>query len=378
MKFIASKQALVAALDKVCEITKKGTDAVWIRAGEGAVMFNASNGSVRVQSTILVNKGHVKLESPGEVLVKGEDLRKLLKTFSEAEFVLERVHDDELKRDMLRVEAATGSNSKKKKRRSQFHLEFAKGTVDLIEPFTHKIDVSVNMEYLSHAFGIHYCASKDDSRPVLKAVKIDAERNGLSTWATDSSRLSVRFVPSATEILTPITLLPDAEDIEVVLRLFMNWEKDIRITADDRCLCFSTNDLVITLKLIDGQYPEVRKIFPDRSKAVSSVSFARMELINTLDRARVMCSAKNFFLVRMTFENSVFKVRSTLPDRGSFEETMNVVGTGEIDIQVNVKHLMETLQHSSADSITLYFMGSQSGFLIDGRSEIGLIMPVVA
>lgn len=107
----------------------------------------------------------------------------------------------------------------------------------------------------------------DLSRYILAGVVLDPADDGLRLAATDGHRLSVRFIP-AIEIdqsddlaKVPRTIIP-TRVMERALKV-MDGQDDVALEISDQKIRVTSGRTVMIGKIIEGVYPEYRRIKPD-------------------------------------------------------------------------------------------------------------------
>lgn len=110
-------------------------------------------------------------------------------------------------------------------------------------------------------------ASRDDVTPVITGVQLEASENSLSLVATDRYRVAVREVDweSKSDGSTAVALVP-ARTLSEIGKTFShsaNISVSISNNDDRELIAFSADNKVVTSLLIKGNFPPVRKLFPD-------------------------------------------------------------------------------------------------------------------
>src|SRR5690606_9477941 len=107
------------------------------------------------------------------------------------------------------------------------------------------------------------------ARPVLTGVYFQTIKNKLYVVATDSYRLAEKEVASIKE---DTTLLIPASSIQDLLRIISDSEDEVKVTSDEQQVLFKVGDAEITTRLIDGKYPDYKKLIPTKFKTSATVS----------------------------------------------------------------------------------------------------------
>src|SRR5688572_4301360 len=189
--------------------------------------------------------------------------------------------------------------------------------------------------------------SRDETRPVLTGILISFEDSRVRMVTTDSYRLSIKETELATTAFegSREAIIP-ARAMQEVSRIFSSSdEDDVEVALSENQALFRIGDVVLGTRLIDGNFPEYRRLLPGGFEREISVS--REELVGTLRRV-------NLFAARQTPPAPV----SLSFSEGSVEV---IVRNGE----VGVAH--ERLSASSEDEFLISF---NPGYLLDGVSAI--------
>ena len=189
--------------------------------------------------------------------------------------------------------------------------------------------------------------SRDETRPVLTGILISFEDSRVRMVTTDSYRLSIKETELAT---TPFegsreAIIP-ARAMQEVSRIFSGSdEDDVEVSLSENQALFRMGDVVFGTRLIDGNFPEYRRLLPSGFEREIAVS--RERLIETLRRV-------NLFAARQT---------PPVPVSLSFSE-------GSVEVIVRngeVGDAHERLEASSEDEFLISFNPS---YLLDGVSAI--------
>jgi DNA polymerase-3 subunit beta len=195
-------------------------------------------------------------------------------------------------------------------------------------------------------------AGRDDMLPVLTGVRIEIAGENISLLATDRFRLSLRELswhPGTTDAeanaLVPARVLADTaksftSGSEVKIALSGSGSGDGIIGFQGEVGGGSRRT---TTRLLDGEFPRVRTLFPTEHKTVARVS--RTELIDAVKRVSLV--AERNTAVQMMFDDNGLTL-----DAGHGDEA---VATERIEAQVK------------GDPITT---GFNPQFLLDGLSSM--------
>lgn len=111
-------------------------------------------------------------------------------------------------------------------------------------------------------------ASRDDVTPVITGVQLEVSDNSLGLVATDRYRVAIREIPwdSGSSSITEATALVPARTLSEVGKTFAHSGTvtvSVTSTDDRELIAFSADSKTVTSLLIKGNFPPVRRLFPD-------------------------------------------------------------------------------------------------------------------
>ena len=138
-------------------------------------------------------------------------------------------------------------------------------------------------------------ASTDDSRPVLTGVKLEATAGALTIAATDSYRLHVH----TEQDMLPVELERDVIVPQRALALFAKLARKqpeigvsvVKVGTGARVGFHVNGRVTVTVRAIDGQFPNYRQLIPDAFEALPLVNRERLlAAVRVVDR---LCGERN-------------------------------------------------------------------------------------
>jgi DNA polymerase-3 subunit beta len=220
-------------------------------------------------------------------------------------------------------------------------------------------------------------ASRDETRPILTGILVSAAGTELRMVATDSYRLSVK----ETTLEAP---LDGAFEANVPARALQELERIASSRAGDQIeigvranqIVFRMGPVVLSSRLIDGQFPNYRQLLPETYEHELHVDGE--ELAGVVRRISLMAQ-KNAPL-RLAFREGEVTVSAQTPDVGEASETVPVAFAGEpFEIGFNPEFLRDGLDSVGSDDLILKLISPLRPGLIEGADDSGflyLIMPI--
>ncbi|MCA1727753.1 MAG: DNA polymerase III subunit beta, partial [Actinobacteria bacterium] len=218
-------------------------------------------------------------------------------------------------------------------------------------------------------------ASRDEARPVLTGVLMEANREGLVIVATDSYRLAVKELSASADgeakALVPERALSEAG------RAASGQEKgDVELVIGDAQVVFRVGSLRLTSRLIDGEFPNYQQLLPE--PAENRLTAGRQELLEAVRRVGLL--ARESSPVRFELNALGVRLTSASPDLGEAVEAVEAKYEGEeITAAFNPGYLGDGLSAAASDRVSIELRDGLKPALVRGEEDGSftyLVMPV--
>ncbi len=184
-----------------------------------------------------------------------------------------------------------------------------------------------------------FAASSDETRPVLTGVLIQTAAGKLFMAATDSYRLAEKQIGKNTEA---VLLLVPASAMHDLLRILPDEEIDVSITHDDLQILFTVGDIELVTRLVDGKYPDYRKLIPE--KFATEATLKRADFINITKVSSLFArESAGSVTIEVDEAKQEVSIRSVASQLGENTATAAAKVSGSGSITVNSRYLMDGL-----------------------------------
>lgn len=217
-------------------------------------------------------------------------------------------------------------------------------------------------------------ASRDEARPVLTGVLLEISREGVVLVATDSYRLAVRDLV-ATADGEARAIVPERAMSEAGRASLTDEKGAVEIRVDETQVAFRIGSLMLTSRLIEGEFPNYRTLLPEAGDNRLTVS--RQQLLDAVRRVGLL--ARDTTPVRMEFNALGARLSSSSPDLGQAVETVEARYEGEdLTVAFNPQYLADGLTAASGESIRLDVRDGLKPGVVRGEADefTYLVMPV--
>lgn len=203
-------------------------------------------------------------------------------------------------------------------------------------------------------------ASTDEARPVLTGILLHTSEGKLYMAATDSYRLAEKELGANSET---ISLLVPVSAMQDVLRIVGDFEGDVTVSNDEQQILFQIGDVELVARLIEGKYPDYRKLIPQSFQTTANLKradFLNVTKVSSLF-ARESAGSITINVDEATQSLSIRSVASQLGENTAKADA-KVTGTGVITL--NSRYLMDALHALSGDDVVFAFNGKLEAVVI--------------
>lgn len=358
MKFKVAKDALSEAVQWTARALP-ARPAVPILAG---VKITAIDGTLELSSFDyeVSARGEVaaEVDTPGEALVSGKLLSDISKSLPNRD-----VHF-ELEDNRIRIKCGNAG--------------FTLATMSLddypVAPaLPQKLGTVDATEFAQAIHQVVIAASKDETLPLLTGVRIEIEGPNMTLLATDRYRLALRnmqWEPADPDVKA--TVLVKSKVLADVARsmasagnidIFLN-----QVEGDERnsIIGFSAGGRQATSVLMDGDYPPVRKLFPETTPLQYVCN--RQELLEAVKRVSLVAEHKTS--VRLSFADGALVLEAGQGDNASAKEGVEVFSHSEdLNTAFNPQFLQEGLAVCETEFVRFGFTDATKAAVLEPQAK---------
>jgi DNA polymerase-3 subunit beta len=218
-------------------------------------------------------------------------------------------------------------------------------------------------------------ASSDDARPVLTGAYLHTHEGNLYLVATDSYRLAEKLVQPCKE---NVNLLIPASSLQDILRTLQDDAAEVQVAYDEQQVRFSVGDVELITRLIDGNYPDYRKLIPSQFKTTALVK--RADFVNVTKVSSLFArEAAGSVTIKLDDEANALSIRSVASQLGENTARAEAKIEGSGDVTLNSRYLLDGLGDLSGDEVTFSINGKLDPIVLRDPKDAGythVVMPV--
>jgi len=214
-------------------------------------------------------------------------------------------------------------------------------------------------------------ASRDETLPILTGVRVEIEGSHISLLATDRYRLALReleWKPSKPDISA--VALVRAKTLADTAKALGAGDVTVALSSGEGVdlVGFEAGGLVTTSLLMDGDYPAVRRLFPESSPITATVR--TQDLIDATRRVALVAERNSS--VRLAFAEGEVTLDAGQTDDAQASEALTASLDGDaITVAFNPQYLLDGLTALGSDFVRFGFTQETKPVEFVGLSEPG-------
>lgn len=218
-------------------------------------------------------------------------------------------------------------------------------------------------------------ASHDDTRPILTGIYLHQTDGKLYMAATDGYRLSEKYLQDTTDEINAI--IP-AQALQDVVRVMPDDCDEVVVLIDAQQVRFRLNDIEITSRLIDGKFPDYTQLIPKNTE----VSFVGVkDELNRITKVASLFARESggSITIKTDSVEKTVSIHSLASQLGENESKVNVEPTGDGQVTLNSRYLIEALGVIDSPQISFGFSGKLSPCVLKPVATddyVHIIMPL--
>ena len=220
-----------------------------------------------------------------------------------------------------------------------------------------------------------FAASNDESRPVLTGVFLHTVDGDLYMAATDSYRLAERKLGSNNQ---EVKLLIPGSAMQDLLRIVSDFTDEVVVTHDDQQVLFQAGDVDLVARLIEGNYPDYRKLIPQGFE--TSALLKRADFINVTKVSSLFArESAGSVTINVDAESKQLSIHAIASQLGENDASASAEVEGGGSITLNSRYLLDALQAFGSDKMQFCFNGKLEATLLrdDASNDyLHIIMPL--
>lgn len=245
----------------------------------------------------------------------------------------------------------------------------------IIPSMNNVIQFKINKLVLKNALAsVIDAVSLSEIRPELNGIYVNISGGHAQFAATDSFRLAEKLV-DVSDSIEKSFILPRATALEI-LRIVDNLEDDVDIALSDNQIFIYNADFQLVSRLIDGRYPEYKRIIP--TNFISFLKLNKQEFDKNIRLASIFSS--NISDIKLKASTDKLEITARNSDRGEIVSSLPCTLQNDgFEISLNYNYLLDGLKVLPTDNVVLGFTGDGAPLVLKGenqKDQLYMIMPL--
>ncbi|MBC3618397.1 DNA polymerase III subunit beta [Vibrio metschnikovii] len=246
-----------------------------------------------------------------------------------------------------------------------------------IEDWQSDIDITVTQAELRGLIEkTQFSMANQDVRYYLNGMMFEIDASTLRAVATDGHRMAVAQTTVSQALANKQIIVPRKGILELV-KLLDAPEQPVVLQIGVSNLRAEVNQFVFTSKLVDGRFPDYRRVLPQNTN--KTLITGCDELRQAFSRAAILSNEK-FRGVRVNLAEGTMRITANNPEQEEAEEMLDVSFTGEaIEIGFNVSYVIDVLNTLRCDQVRISMSDANASALIENvedDSAMYVVMPI--
>lgn len=218
-------------------------------------------------------------------------------------------------------------------------------------------------------------SSNDEKRPVLTGSLIEKNvpDGAMRIVATDSYRLAWREFEVSGAVTDWEDCIIPTKTLNEVARIAASAAEAVEMKVQDKQVMFKLGDMVVTSRLIEGQFPNYKQLVPKGEK--TSIKVDKEQLAAVLKRALIF--GHN---LRLVAHSEGIRIITETPEIGDSSEELSAEVEGEeMEIGFNGAYMMDGISGAETEKVRINMDEPQKPALVkddDSEKYSYILMPV--
>jgi len=343
-----------------------------IKTEEGRLKLSATNLEIGINLWL-----GVKIENEGEICVPARNLTEYISLLPPQKINLET------EKNLLKVSSESYEAS---------FVGLSTSEFPLIPTLNKKPEIYLkNKDFSSAISQVAFAAAQDEGRPVLNGVLFKIKKEKLILVATDGFRLSLKEISglknnkeidSSQDLIIPTRALIEVG--KIIGEIKSENDLGLTITPESNQIIFSTPEIEVISRLIEGKFPDFEKIIPQKTK--TQITVETEGLLQAVRAASIFArEAANIIKFEINIsggkqETAKLKISANNPQLGENKVTLEARGEGEGGkIAFNSRYLLDFLNSVKSDLVSFEMTTSLNPGVfkpVNDNSYLHIIMPI--
>ena len=246
----------------------------------------------------------------------------------------------------------------------------------IIEQDNSGVDILVNSKILYKLIDkTKFAISNEETRYFLNGlyfnVTNDGKSNIVTLVGTDGHRLA-KFSHEINDKIDPISgVIIPKKTIYELSKLLSEIDDEVKISITSNKIVFKVNDITFISKLIDGSFPDYKRVIPKDNKNILKIN--RDKLLSAVDRVSTIANEKSP-VIKFKLIQDILNLNTINNESSTASEDLKISYEGdEIEIGFNSKYIMDIVNNLDDNEISILLKDNTSPIIAQEKSNNNLV-----
>jgi DNA polymerase-3 subunit beta len=219
-----------------------------------------------------------------------------------------------------------------------------------------------------------FAVSRDETRYILNGVLIELREKYIKAVATDGRRLAlIETQGNFPQKINKKIIIPSKTAQELMRNLSCDGE--VRIVFSENQVCFEFGNIVLTTRLIEGEFPDYNKVIPKEEK--DKIQVNKNMFLKAIKRVSLFTNPDSIVIKLDIIGNKIILSKST-PDLGEARDEVEAIYRGkELSLGFNPNYLMDILKVIENQEVEIEISDPQKPAVIRKEGKfIFIVLPM--
>jgi len=244
--------------------------------------------------------------------------------------------------------------------------------------FGNKLTIEENkLKTIIH--NVSFAMAQQDVRYYLNGVLFELTNEKITAVTTDGHRLALSETNTSSAISEVKQIILPRKSVIELQRILNDTSNIININIDNNHIQFKIGDIVLTSKLIDGKFPDYKRVIPLNNDKLVKIS--KGDLKQALIRSAIISNEK-FKGAKFNFTKNLLTIETQNSERENSKEELIVDYTSDdLSIGFNISYILDVVNLTNNEYINLELKSPDTSCVIrlvddENIESIYVVMPM--
>ena len=213
-----------------------------------------------------------------------------------------------------------------------------------------------------------FSIADNDNNKLMTGELFEINENSLKVVSLDGHRISIRNIELKNNYEHKKVVVPGKTLQEISKILPGNADEDVSMYLSDNHIVFEFGNTTVVSRLIEGQFPDYRRVIPPKFALTSKVNIK--ELAGAVERVALFSTDGDYSIIKMSVAADEITITSSSPDVGTGLEVVSCQTVGDpLNVAFNAKYILDILKNLEAEEAVLSMNTSLSPVCVTCADE---------